>query len=139
MAALPALRHLDVSQTLLPAFPLSLCQLTALESLDVSTEHYGEHREIPFRHLPDRIANMQGLRKLGLDVHRFAELPEALRTLPHLRSLSLRHVQMPALPAWLGELPALQEIDVRWAEIGDDASLRNVVAKLQERGVKVQA
>ncbi|KAM9850663.1 leucine-rich repeat and calponin homology domain-containing protein 1 isoform 2-T2 [Aulostomus maculatus] len=98
----------DLSKNRLTDVPSELCQLVALETLNLY------HNCI--RTIPDNIINLQSLTSLNLSRNQLASLPSCLCGLP-LRVLNASNNKLVSLPETIGQLHSLMELDISCNEI----------------------
>jgi len=109
LAALPALRRLNLRGNPLGALPPALRQLAGLELLSLSET--GLTEEALAAALPT-LAALPALRRLNLRSNQLTGLPAGVGALSGLTSLDLRGNQLTGLPAELGALSGLTSLDL---------------------------
>uniref|UniRef100_A0A8C6TCE2 Leucine-rich repeats and calponin homology (CH) domain containing 1 n=1 Tax=Neogobius melanostomus TaxID=47308 RepID=A0A8C6TCE2_9GOBI len=98
----------DLSKNRLADVPSEVCQLVALESLNLY------HNCI--RTIPDTMISLQSLTSLNLSRNQLGSLPACICSLP-LRVLNASHNKLVNVPEAIGQLHALMELDVSCNEI----------------------
>jgi len=102
--------HLDLTDSKLSWIPMSLCNRTELESLDLSYNCITAPFPVEFTqlnhlkmlnlkntnltHLPEPICSMTHLEELSLEGNRFGEHYESLSNLVNLKNLNISRCQM---------------------------------------------
>ncbi|KAG0554316.1 hypothetical protein KC19_12G081800 [Ceratodon purpureus] len=99
---LTQLRMLLLAFTDLDKLPESVCKLSLLEELDLSST--------PITSLPDEIGELNGLRKLLLQGSDLCELPDSVCKLSLLEELDLWRTWIKSLPDEIGELNGLRKL-----------------------------
>uniref|UniRef100_UPI003AAF3AE6 leucine-rich repeat and calponin homology domain-containing protein 1 n=1 Tax=Centroberyx gerrardi TaxID=166262 RepID=UPI003AAF3AE6 len=98
----------DLSKNRLADVPTEVCQLVALETLNLY------HNCI--RTIPDSIISLQSLTSLNLSRNQLGSLPSCLCGLP-LRVLNASNNKLVSLPETIGQLHNLMELDISCNEI----------------------
>ncbi|KAJ8012980.1 hypothetical protein DPEC_G00048510 [Dallia pectoralis] len=98
----------DLSRNRLPEVPLEVCQLVALETLNLY------HNCI--KTIPDSVISLQSLTSLNLSRNQLCALPAGLCELP-LRVLIASNNKLVCIPEAIGQLRSLMELDVSCNEI----------------------
>ncbi|XP_029936127.1 leucine-rich repeat and calponin homology domain-containing protein 1-like [Myripristis murdjan] len=98
----------DLSKNRLTDVPTEVCQLVALETLNLY------HNCI--RTIPDSIISLQSLTSLNLSRNQLGSLPACLCGLP-LRVLNASNNKLVSLPETIGQLHGLMELDISCNEI----------------------
>jgi hypothetical protein len=109
IAALSALKVLDVSHTTVEELPEWVGELGALEVLNI----YGTKISV----LPESLGNCTALKELHLGHNKIASLPASLGKLVNLEWLCLNHTAVSELPECIGNCRALQEINLHGSRI----------------------
>jgi Leucine-rich repeat (LRR) protein len=104
LCQLTQLQSLDLSHNLLTALPELLCQLIQLQSL------YLSHNRLTA--LPEWLGQLTQLQSLDLSYNRLTALPESLGRLTQLQSLNLGPNQLAVLPESLGQLTQLESLEL---------------------------
>jgi internalin A len=107
----------------LTALPESLCQLTQLQSIDLShnqltalPESLGKLTQLQELHLshnqltalPESLGQLKQLQELGLSINPIASLPRTIGALQNLKSLMLAQTNLKNITEALGELNGLE-------------------------------
>uniref|UniRef100_A0AAV2J1S0 Uncharacterized protein n=1 Tax=Knipowitschia caucasica TaxID=637954 RepID=A0AAV2J1S0_KNICA len=98
----------DLSRNRLPEFPVELCVLVSLESLNLYQNC--------LRSLPESLINLQALTWLNISRNQLSVLPPVVCSLP-LKVLIACNNKLVSLPEELGQLRLLTELDVSCNEI----------------------
>jgi hypothetical protein len=84
IGSVKTLKRLDLSNNYLKKYPIQLCDLPVLESLNLSSNNIDETV------LPDEVAKYENLIELILDSNKFKKLPKCIAKLKKLTRLSIR-------------------------------------------------
>lgn len=98
------LRKLVISNTLIDAFPLEVCELERLEYLDLSNNKIKE--------IPKGIRKLQSLLTLNLEGNSISTIPEELCSLKNLSVLNLSNNKIRCLPSKIENLFSLTEFSL---------------------------
>ena len=115
------------SRVRLPGFPEEICQLTALESLELRDHSFArlpaeigqlshletlELTDSELEELPPEIGQLTNLTQLSLSGNRLRNLPAEIGRLTNLTQLSLNGNQLRSLPAEIGRLTSLYTLEL---------------------------
>lgn len=104
IARFPALKKLDVSHNRIEYVGNELTSLVHLEKLDISENQL---EFIPPFHLPSCIRNLE------FACNRISHVPDAIAELEGLKKLNLSHNRLTSVPASLAKLNQLEKLDLR--------------------------
>lgn len=136
LAQLAQLSHIDLSNNQFSEWPMGLCDLPALRSLDMNSNTLkrlppefarwmgGKLTSLQLRgnqltQLPDEIGALKALVTLDLSENELLALPPRIGNLVNLQSLSLQHNHIRSLPPNIGTLTSLTSLKLHDNELED--------------------
>jgi len=96
--------HLDISGSKLVELPVSIAELTQLNSLNLSVNQLTT--------LPEQLGKLINLNSLNIGVNKFTTLPASIKQLTNLTELSIENNPLTILPEWLSQLRHLKFLDL---------------------------
>ncbi|GGN32248.1 hypothetical protein FHR83_005764 [Actinoplanes campanulatus] len=137
-AELRNLRNLDLSNNHLEQVPTVLFAMGGLVRLSLGLSNWKPPWPVHLTTLPDLFDGLTGLAHLDISHQHVAALPDSVRAMPNLVGLNLRGTRLRRLPEWLTGLPKLRQLLLEGASLDDDATNRDLIARLRGRGVTVR-
>jgi internalin A len=110
---LKQVRHLNMRSNVIYAHFDWVCQLTLLETLDLSDNHLTD--------LPECFGQLQRLRELNISQNKLTTLPTSIAQLTRVKNLDLSGNRLAYLPQSIGELVQLHHLDVSRNHVSDIA------------------